>query len=74
MSPCGRTNEQTSEYRATQSMDSVRLSFAIYKFIIKRAKEGTIQLGIHYTELANRRNLRYCYFIIIIVVVVVVKM
>ena len=33
----------------------------------ERAKEGTIQLGIHYTELANRRNLRYCYFIIIII-------
>ena len=29
MSPCGRTDEQTSEYRATQSMDNVRLSFAI---------------------------------------------
>ena len=33
MSPCGRTdeqtNKQTSENRATQSLDSVRLSFAI---------------------------------------------
>ena len=33
MSPCGRTdgqtNKQTSEYSATQSMDNVRLSFAI---------------------------------------------
>ena len=33
MSPCGRTdertNERTSENRATQSLDSVRLSFAI---------------------------------------------
>ena len=33
MSPCGRTDgrtdEQTSENRATQSLDSVRLSFAI---------------------------------------------
>ena len=26
----GRTNEQTSENRATQSLDSVRLSFAIF--------------------------------------------
>ena len=35
MLPCGRTDgrtdEQTSEYRATQSMDSVRLSFAKIK-------------------------------------------
>ena len=34
MLPCGRTdgrtNKQTSENRATQSLDSVRLSFAIF--------------------------------------------
>ena len=30
MLPCRQTDGQTSEYRATQSMDSVRLSFAIY--------------------------------------------
>ena len=29
MLPCGRTDEQTSENRATQSLDSVRLSFAM---------------------------------------------
>ena len=39
MLPCGRTdgrtNKQTSENRATQSMDNVRLSFAKIKEPIK---------------------------------------
>ena len=32
----GRTNERTSEYSATQSMDSVRLSFAMIEIVFFR--------------------------------------
>ena len=50
MSPCGRTdgrtNKQTSENRATQSMDCVRLSFAILTRI-----PATMSIGRHLMRL-----------------------
>ena len=43
MSPCVRTDKRTSEYRATQSMDNVRLTFAI-KDYARNFKNASVAL------------------------------
>ena len=45
----GQTTEQTSEYRATQSMDSVRLSFAI-KLLLPFKTKNTYFLSLAQTR------------------------